>query len=799
MKHLSETFDVVVCGGGLAGFCAAVAAARHGARTCLVHNRPVLGGNSSSEVGVTPHGTAAFHAYARETGIISEALIEERALNHAEIYENGWTNSVWDMVLYDIAMRTPGLTLHLNTDVKGVVMDDSVPATEPEVSAGLGYFHRPSSYRGKRGRVLAVLAETQNAEVELRLEGRLFIDCTGDALIADRAGCEWRMGSESREEFGEVHAPAEASADTMGNSIHFLCRDMGRPVPYHAPEWAVHHEDGSFFYDQGRLPKDERGGFWWLEIGVPHHTIHDNETIRHELTRHALGVWDWMKNRDPKMKERCANYALDWIGQVPGKRESRRIIGLHLMTEIDVQEKVVFEDEVAFGGWFVDLHTPGGLLAESSEPTSADGTYDTFNEYAVKSYCGPYGIPLRSLIAKDVDNLMMAGRNVSATHAALGTVRVMGTTALMGQACGTAAAHAIQHGLGIEDTTSGEAIRTIQQQLLRDGCFLPNIPRADVRDLVPSATIEASSVHAIRGAGPETTAHHEGLAIWKDQPQYKLETLETRRGQLLSIGPEGIETLSLCLSNSSDQAQTLQAKLYALDHIWDYRIASLEPLGETVLEVPAGVDQAWIAWENLNLPGVSPDEVGRFLRIDVLPNDALTWHSSPAIVPGHTGFYQIGEDQMRRFASGLTLSFQTEPAQSVFAPEFIQREAARPHRRTNLWCCDPGDEAPSLTLRWDDPQEIDTIELTFPGHLVREYHAYAPFYRDAQTSADYRVLAKDASGNWESVVEVRDNYQTRVVHKLAKPISTRELRIELLRTHGDPVKSLYEVRCYGPE
>ena len=367
------------------------------------------------------------------------------------------------------------------------------------------------------------------------------------------------------------------------------------------------------------------------------------------------------------------------------------------------------------------------------------------------------------------------------------------------QACGTAAAHAIQHGLGIEDTTSGEAIRTIQQQLLRDGCFLPNIPRADVRDLVPSATIEASSVHAIRGAGPETTAHHEGLAIWKDQPQYKLETLETRRGQLLSIGPEGIETLSLCLSNSSDQAQTLQAKLYALDHIWDYRIASLEPLGETVLEVPAGVDQAWIAWENLNLPGVSPDEVGRFLRIDVLPNDALTWHSSPAIVPGHTGFYQIGEDQMRRFASGLTLSFQTEPAQSVFAPEFIQREAARPHRRTNLWCCDPGDEAPSLTLRWDDPQEIDTIELTFPGHLVREYHAYAPFYRDAQTSADYRVLAKDASGNWESVVEVRDNYQTRVVHKLAKPISTRELRIELLRTHGDPVKSLYEVRCYGPE
>jgi len=120
VKLVRESFDIVVCGGGLAGFCAAVAAARYGAKSCLIHNRSVLRGNSSSEVGVTPHGAAAFHAYARETGIISEALIEERARNHVEIYENGWTNSVWDMVLYDLAQRAPNLTLHLNADIRGI-------------------------------------------------------------------------------------------------------------------------------------------------------------------------------------------------------------------------------------------------------------------------------------------------------------------------------------------------------------------------------------------------------------------------------------------------------------------------------------------------------------------------------------------------------------------------------------------------------------------------------------------------------------------------------------------------------
>jgi len=207
LKNITQNFDIVVCGGGLAGFCAAVAAARQGAKTCLVQDRPVLGGNSSSEVRVTPHGAAAFHAYARETGIISEVLIEERARNHETIFENGWTNSVWDLTLYDVARTTPNLTLHVNTTIVAVIDGNGDRITEtPPAGAGFGYLHRPACARSRT--LTAVVGRVANAEVELVLVGKYFIDCTGDGLVADLAGCEWRMGSEGSEEFGEPHAPA---------------------------------------------------------------------------------------------------------------------------------------------------------------------------------------------------------------------------------------------------------------------------------------------------------------------------------------------------------------------------------------------------------------------------------------------------------------------------------------------------------------------------------------------------------------------------------------------------------------
>ena len=771
MKSATEQYDVVVIGGGLAGFCAAVSAARHGAKTCLIQDRPVFGGNSSSEIRVTPHGAAAFHAYARETGIISELLIEERAANHEEIWENGWTNSVWDMTMYNMAVSTPNLTIRLNTTVFAV---------------------EKSSERIIR----SVTGRVSNAETEITFTAATFIDCTGDGVVADLAGCEWRMGSEGREEFGEYHAPEQASRDTMGNSIHFRARDMGIPVPFTAPDWALKHEYSRYFYEDGRLPKELRGGYWWLEIGVTWDTIHDAEDIRHELTRHTLGVWDWTKNKDPKLKEKAANYALEWIGQVPGKRESRRIMGQYLMTEHDPANLTVFEDEIAFGGWFLDLHTPGGLLAKHSERASKEG-YSQTSEYAVKSYCGPYGIPLRIMIAKDIDNLMMAGRNVSVTHAALGTVRVMSTTALMGQAAGMAAAAAQRQRTNVSQLPA-ETVRQVQQSLLRDGCFLPNVRNEDPADLARQAAVTASSEAQVVGAGPESRGFHEGLAVWRDQNhQTAHDRLTHRRGQWIAVSGGSINKMSVCLSNESGQTQTVQAALLPVDHIWDYRTDPGAPLTETVLSVPPG-ENIWVDWP-LGLTAENGLPENGYVRLDLWANDHVSWHKAGSLEPGHMSAFEIGLGKMRRYDNGVTLSFKVEPPQPVYGAGNILSGMTRPHRSTNLWRSDPAQQMPQwLELSWTEEQTIRTVELTFPGHLIREYHAYSPFYRDPQCAKDYTIEASGDNG-WLEVLSVRDNHQRHRRHKLPVAVHTAKLRLVIQATNGDPSAAVYEIRCYGDE
>lgn len=780
MIHKTESYDVAVCGGGLAGFCAAVAAARHGAKTVLIQDRPVFGGNASSEVRVPPHGAAAFHNYARETGIVSELLIEERAANHQVIFENGCINSVHDLTLYNMAVSTPNLTFHVNTSVFDVVMDDGSSGVQvlPEVKAG--YAHRPACNTSRQLR--AVLARVANAEMILRIEARQFVDCTGDGLLADLCGCEWRMGSEGREEFNEPHAPATPSLDTMGNSIHFMTRDMGRPVPFRAPDWAVKHEDPSFFYDQGRMAHDVRGGYWWIEIGVPWDTIYGAEDIRHELTKHTLGIWDWIKNKDPKTKEKAANYALDWIGQVPGKRESRRIVGRYFMTEHDPANKTVFEDEIAFGGWFIDLHTPGGLLAPTSEAASAEG-YSEVSAYAQKSYAGPYGIPLRMLRSKDIDNLGFAGRNVSVTHAALGTVRVMATTALMGQALGTALALELQ---------GRPEISTLQQTLLRDGCFLPNVPHQDPSDLARTATASASSEALLYGIGPESRSVSGGLVSWSDQVRGEIKGLPHRTGQLIALGSRDLKTLSLCLGNKGTNPLAVQARLVVLDHFWDYRSETGTILADGTLTVPPG-SQHWVDWP-LNLTNA---QAGRYVRVDLFPHPDLVWHPSKSIEPGHGAMFEMGNNKMRLYRGAANLSFRLDPPQPSYSATNVLSGETRPHRFTNLWRSDPAQPLPQwLQLTWLQPVTFRHVELTFPGHLLREYHAYPPFFRDPQTPRDYTIEAW-INGVWIELHVEKDNYQRHRRHVLKAPVTTTQLRVVIHSTNGDPSAALYEMRVYA--
>ncbi|MBM4049647.1 MAG: FAD-dependent oxidoreductase, partial [Planctomycetes bacterium] len=270
-----EHFDVLVAGGGVAGVCAAIAAARHGCKVALVQDRPVLGGNSSSEIRVPPGGAATPQPWARETGIVEELQLEDRARNHDPIWE-GTMNSNWDLVLYEWVRREPNLKLFLNTSVRDAVM-------------------------ASPGKLAAALCAQTGSERTFMLHASVFVDCTGDGTLGAAAGAEFRHGREARSEFGESLAPEQADSKTQGSSIFFRARDVGRPVPFTPPPWAedypteesLHKRSHGMFRrreysgsasmasadDQTRY-KGEYAGYWWIEVGVPYNTISDNHAIR---------------------------------------------------------------------------------------------------------------------------------------------------------------------------------------------------------------------------------------------------------------------------------------------------------------------------------------------------------------------------------------------------------------------------------------------------------------------------------------------------------------------------------------
>ena len=425
----------------MAGLIAALAAARRGARVALVHDRPVLGGNASSEIRM--HICGARGAGHRETGILEELLLE----NH---YRNPQPNySIWDSVLYGAAQYQPGLTLFLNATAQAARMDGS--------------------------RVAAVRAWQLTTETALEISAALFADCSGDGILAPLTGAEYRIGREARREYGESIAPVEGDRKTMGLSCLFQAREYDRPMPFIPPAWACRFEKPEDL--RGRDVQLRRTNFWWMEVGGDRDSIHDAERLREELIRIAFGVWDYLKNRAPD-REQQANWALDWVGFLPGKRESRRYIGDHVLTQHDVESAGPFEDIVAYGGWTMDDHFPAGFYHPEA------GTI--FHPAP-----SPFGIAYRTLYSRNVENLFCAGRCHSATHAAMSATRVQGTTSLMGQAVGTAAAIAVRDGLTPRGVLERRR-RELQEALMEDDVWLPGLARP-VSDLCRAARLAASA------------------------------------------------------------------------------------------------------------------------------------------------------------------------------------------------------------------------------------------------------------------------------------------------------------------
>lgn len=451
---LIET-DFVVAGGGLAGLCAAVAAARNGARVVLLQDRSVLGGNASSEVKMHAAGADCHGGKpgARETGLIEEFFLDDAVRNPHRSY------SQWDLLLYEKAKLEPNLTLLLDTDCTGA-------ETTKDANG--------------RTRIIAVHAVCESTEEAFRIGARYFADCTGDGRLGHGSGADFTIGREAKAAFGETLARDVADRQTLGSSILFTARKYANPQPFVAPVWARPFTDADLKHRWIPTASYEYG-YWWFEWGGQLDTIKDQEAIRHELLRIALGVWDYVKNSGKHPGAAC--WALDWVGAVPGKRESRRFLGPHVLTEHDVLGGRIFPDQVAYGGWAIDLHPPSGVDAVEEQP------------YTPTHFPHLYSIPLRAYHSRNVANLFFAGRNLSATHVAFASTRVMKTCAAGGQAIGTAAALWLRAGAvdDIAALSTPENVQRLQQTLLRDDAFLPGLRNEDPADLARDAVVSASS------------------------------------------------------------------------------------------------------------------------------------------------------------------------------------------------------------------------------------------------------------------------------------------------------------------
>ena len=394
-------FDVVVVGAGAAGCCAAVAAARLGADTALIQNRPVLGGNASDELGVGICGASVSHPNARESGIMEEAGRIKAQF--------GWQRMSEGFRM--VAEGEKRLRIFYNRHVVAATLRD--PQQIDAVTAVDTLTGQQSVFRGK-----------------------LFIDCTGDGWVGYYAGAKYRLGRELRDEFGEDLAPPQAdnltmSGCIMGNyTVSFRAKRVGRPVEYVPPPWAAKLPPPEEF---GRRIDHIDWGDWWLEHPGEIDDLWDPERARDELLKISFGYWDFIKNRWPE-RDQARDHVLAFVPYMNAKRETRRLEGDYLFKQQDAQNGTVFPDRISYGGWPLDVHHVRGIFSGKEGPF----------------HCNPhvpiYTIPYRILYSANVENLLFAGRHVSTTHIGLGSLRVQGTLSTLGQAAGTAAALCLRYG-----------------------------------------------------------------------------------------------------------------------------------------------------------------------------------------------------------------------------------------------------------------------------------------------------------------------------------------------------------------
>lgn len=416
--------DLCVIGGGMAGINVAITAARLGVKVLLIHERPVFGGNASSEIRMWICGMQNL-AY-RETGLSEEINLENFYYNPTKNYH------LWDALLYNKVHSEKNITALMNCTCFDAKTENSM--------------------------IKSVTAYQMTTQTIYEITADIFSDCSGDSILAPLTGAKYMYGREAQNEYGEpMRTHTERDQKTMGNSCLLQARRLNKKVEFHAPEWAE-KVPVEKLKSKGVNLHSPYENFWYIELGGVTDTIANAENINKRLISLCLGIWDTVKNSG-EFDADC--FDLEFMGFLGAKRESRRMKGDYVLTANDIVEAKRFQDAVAYGGWPLDDHNPEGF----------DGDKSNYMIDLKK----PYGIPYRCLYSANIKNLFFAGRNISATHMAMSSARVMGTCSVLGQAVGAAAALCKKYGV-LPRAINGY-MDELQQTLLIYDCFIPEVHR----------------------------------------------------------------------------------------------------------------------------------------------------------------------------------------------------------------------------------------------------------------------------------------------------------------------------------